>query len=167
MLMRSTLSRLIMAITMSELDLKLAVQFAMQQNEACAAVRKIYVHLQLEIDLRKPICVASGKCCHFESYGHRLYITTLELAAFMQDFAPRLLPVIGQGCPLQDRNLCSVHSIRPFGCRIFFCDPSATKWQQDQYEQFHTELKQLHEKFAVPYHYVEWRYALSQMTFES
>jgi Fe-S-cluster containining protein len=67
----------------------------------------------------------------------------------------------GDGCPLQKENLCSVHAIRPFGCRIFFCDTTATQWQQERYELFHAELKQLHERFDVPYFYVEWRSALA------
>jgi hypothetical protein len=57
--------------------------------------------------------------------------------------------------------LCGVHAIRPFGCRIFFCDPTAGDWQQQQYELFHAELKKLHERFDVPYFYVEWRFALN------
>jgi Fe-S-cluster containining protein len=63
-------------------------------------------------------------------------------------------------------NLCSVHPIRPFGCRIFFCDPTATDWQQQQYERFHAELKQLHERFGVAYYYVEWRQGIGTMNQE-
>ncbi|MGH7214404.1 MAG: hypothetical protein ACREIT_06545, partial [Tepidisphaeraceae bacterium] len=64
------------------------------------------------------------------------------------------------GCPFQLDKLCTVHAIRPFGCRIFFCDSTATQWQQEQYERFHAELKRLHEQLDVPYFYVEWRQAL-------
>ena len=174
-------------------ELSIAVRTAMAQFDACAAVRDIYLRLQVQIDQRKPICVASGECCHFESYGHRLYVTTLELAAFLQDLqtinvtrASRPCGEPGKyshinlmthyaraggpwydanvsSCPLQIDGLCSVHAIRPFGCRIFFCDPTATQWQQERYELFHAELKGLHERFGVPYHYVEWRYALGEI----
>jgi len=41
----------------------------MDHIDALRAVRSIYARLQVEIDRRKPICVASGKCCNFESYG--------------------------------------------------------------------------------------------------
>jgi Fe-S-cluster containining protein len=187
--------------------LKDAVESARERADACASVREIYSRLQVEIDRRKPVCVASGKCCHFESYGHRLYVTTLELATFALDrmaYFPSmpgensslrsstfdvqrstlelertsnverrtsnvqvksLLPVYRErepdGCPLQIGKLCGVHAIRPFGCRIFFCDPTATAWQQEQYELFHQELKQQHQRFDVPYFYVEWRAALA------
>jgi hypothetical protein len=56
--------------------------------------------------------------------------------------------------------LCSVHTIRPFGCRIFFCDATATDWLAEQYERFHARIRRLHEELAVPYFYVEWREGL-------
>jgi hypothetical protein len=56
-----------------------------------------------------------------------------------------------------------VHPIRPFGCRIFFCDATATEWQNEQYERFHARIKRLHEELAIPYFYVEWRLALRSL----
>jgi Fe-S-cluster containining protein len=83
----------------------------------------------------------------------------------------------GAGCPFQIFGLCGVHPIRPLGCRIFFCDPQTTRWQQEQYECFHARLKRLHDELAVPYLYMEWRSALraldlpelaqSQISFDS
>ena|SRR5437762_13365478 len=67
----------------------------------------------------------------------------------------------GSGCPFQVSGLCSVHAIRPFGCRVFFCDSSSTDWQSEQYERHHARLKRLHEELAIPYFYVEWRQALA------
>ncbi len=161
-----------------------AVLAAADRLEVCQAVEAVYANLAAEIAIRRPICVASGKCCHFEEYGHRLYVTTMELAKFVRDVsAPvqpiepsgtglrRSLPIIdraksseswnGKGCPYQIDGLCGVHVIRPFGCRIFFCDATSTQWQQDQYERLHGDLRRLHDAMGVPYYYVEWRYALS------
>jgi Fe-S-cluster containining protein len=125
------------------------------------ALHAIYDALRREIDNRQPVCSTSGRCCRFEEYGHRLYVTTIELAAFVADLrsSPRQ-DWDGAGCPFQAGGLCSVHSIRPFGCRIFFCDETATQWQNDAYEAFHARLKALHEELNVPYRYVEWRQAL-------
>jgi len=67
---------------------------------------------------------------------------------------------IGEGCIFQQAKLCQVHGIRPFGCRIYFCDATAQGWQEEQYEIFHGRLKRLHEELAVEYYYVEWREAL-------
>jgi Fe-S-cluster containining protein len=128
-------------------------------------VENLYRAVQDAIDLRRPICSTSGRCCRFDEFGHRLYVTTIELAAFvhglapMRDKAPVMAEIAG-GCPFQLARLCSVHTIRPFGCRIFFCDETSTQWQRDQYERFHAELKRLHAALDVPYFYVEWREAL-------
>ncbi|HZL35502.1 MAG TPA: hypothetical protein VFC78_09345, partial [Tepidisphaeraceae bacterium] len=64
------------------------------------------------------------------------------------------------GCPFQIAGLCTAHPIRPFGCRLFFCDATSTAWQHELYEQLHGQLRRLHDELAVPYHYVEWRFAL-------
>ena len=130
-----------------------------------APVENVYLALQDAIDLRKPICSASGRCCRFEEYGHRLFVTTMEMAAFIAQIDRPLVPVewSGMGCPFQLKGLCDVHRIRPFGCRVFFCDETSVKWQAEQYERLHRELKRLHEELCVPYFYVEWRAALAAM----
>ena len=134
------------------------------------AVGRIYAQLQVEIDARKPRCDASGRCCRFESFGHRLFVTTIELAAFTAGLEPAD-PVVspaaeawdGSGCPFQVKGLCSVHAIRPFGCRVFFCDPTSDDWQHGIYERFHAQLKRLHDELRVPYRYMEWRAALAEL----
>jgi hypothetical protein len=147
-------------------ELSQAVEQAAGRAEVRAAVEDLYARLGSEIDERKPKCDASGQCCRFEEYGHRLFVTTIELAAFVASVDRKRatqaspLQVYTEGCPYQVERLCSVHSIRPFGCRIFFCDPSAQDWQKQRYEMFHAELMRLHERFAIPYYYVEWREAL-------
>lgn len=166
-----------------EQQLRQAVTDAAARPEVRQALEAVYAQLQEAIATRRPRCDASGRCCRFEAYGHRLYVTTIELAAFQHNLArlqsgggetgsdrPGRLAVLpadggqaardGGGCPYQVDRLCSVHAIRPFGCRVFFCDPTATEWQNDQYEHFHGRLKALHESLAVPYFYVEWRAAL-------
>jgi len=158
---------------MTELDeLRSAVYRAAGREEVRAAIQRVYSDLQTQIDARRPLCSASGRCCRFEEFGHRLYVTTLELATFMYELETRAWPDSleesrrswdGNGCPFQVAGLCGVHAIRPFGCRIFFCDASSTQWQQEQYEQFHSRLKLLHQSLDVPYFYVEWRQALGAL----
>jgi Fe-S-cluster containining protein len=164
------------------LELPEHVRAAASRADVRDAVARVYADLQREIDARRPICVASGRCCRFEEFGHRLYVTTLELAAFVAELpvtscqlpeeAKRSsLPLLATGnsqlvtasCPFQVAKLCSVHAIRPFGCRMFFCDATSTQWQNERYEQFHAELKRLHEELNVPYMYVEWRQALAAL----
>jgi Fe-S-cluster containining protein len=156
-------------------DFKQLVQEAAARAEVRAAVTDLYRAVQVEIDARRPVCVVSGRCCRFEEFGHRLFVTTLEMAAFVHDLQQRpaveppaaphskvSLPVAwdGTGCPYQLHKLCSVHAFRPFGCRMFFCDATSTAWQNERYERFHADLKRLHETLQVPYVYREWRQAL-------
>lgn len=146
-----------------------AVKAAALRPEVREAVARVYADLQAEIDARRPLCVISGRCCRFEEFGHRLYVTTLELATFCAD-----LPVFrpggvaesawdGTGCPFQVGKLCGVHRLRPFGCRIFFCDTTSTVWQHDAYERLHAVLRRRHDELEVPYFYVEWRRALEML----
>lgn len=142
--------------------LKLSVFAAAGRPEVLTAVDDLYARVQAEIDRRRPVCAISGRCCRFEEYGHRLYVTTIELARFVHELkpAPSRESWDGTGCPFQRSKLCTVHAIRPFGCRMFFCDATSTDWQNAAYEQFHAELKQCHERLEVPYFYVEWREAI-------
>lgn len=139
---------------------------ASRREEVALAVSGLYREIGREIDIRRPRCEMSGRCCRFEEFGHRLYVTTLELAAFVR----KLPGVVHErndrdptGCPFQSGRVCTVHAIRPFGCRIFFCDATSTQWQQALYETFHARLKQLHEQLDVPYAYLEWRQALKML----
>lgn len=157
--------------------LREAVEQAAGRADVRDAVRGIYARLQREIDLRKPACSASGRCCNFDRFGHRLYVTTIELAAFAWQVRDREAEAAscatvaassvewdGAGCRYQIDGLCSVHAIRPFGCRVFFCDPTSDEWQHAQYERFHAALKRLHDELNVRYLYVEWRQALRELS---
>lgn len=154
-----------------------AVRQAAARSDVRDAIQAVYADLQAAIDARRPRCDASGRCCRFDEYGHRLYVTTMELAVFAAAWASVADPtpatagtapasrlrVLSDGgaCRFQVDGLCSVHSIRPFGCRVFFCDETAADWQAEQYEQFHGRLKALHDHLGVPYYYVEWRAGLA------
>ena len=140
-----------------------AVEQAARRSEVRDAVARVYAELQHEIDTRRPRCNASGRCCRFDEFGHRLYVTTIELAAFVSDLSTQPELPDSTGCPFQLNGLCGVHPIRPFGCRIFFCDATSDDWQQIHYERFHGQLKRLHEELKVPYRYLEWREALNEL----
>src|SRR5262245_54540532 len=96
-----------------------AVERASQMIDVRRAIENVYLCLQDAIDLRRPVCVTSGRCCRFDEYGHRLFVTTMELATFVHELRHAgSLPdgsFESTGCPFQIGKLCSVHSIRPFG----------------------------------------------------
>ena len=151
-------------------------------NEALEKLKLLYAELDDDIALRKPVCNASGRCCKFELWGHRLYVSTLELAAFVHvtqldqsDVPPSdtnaaitfPLPLyqedgtLSPGCSWQIDGLCTARSARPLGCRIYFCDTTAKSWQQERYEYYHEKITALHAAFEIPYRYMEWRQALA------
>ncbi len=175
-------------------DLMTSVRAAAARADVQNAVAAVYADLDARIAIRRPICVSSGRCCHFDEFGHRLYLTTLELARFVFDLAntpasrrideETVLPdrskvghslslllkaeeKSGGGCAFQVGNLCSVHRIRPLGCRIYFCDASSTQFQHDLYAEMHGRLRLLHDELKVPYFYIEWRNALKLMALQS
>ena len=156
---------------MADSKLKQHVLAASIRPEVRAEIRALYADLQLKIDQRQPLCVMSGRCCHFDEYGHRLYVTTAELGAFAAELADHKSvipqPAIAGGCAFQTGKICRVHTIRPMGCRIFFCDTTAAEWQQSLYEQYHARLKKLHEVLSIPYSYVEWRFACRELGWQS
>lgn len=138
-----------------------------------AALRSIFADTAAAIAARGPTCWASGRCCNFESAGHRLYVTGLEAAytvvnAAVTDVATQphgtglSLPQLAEartrgGCPFQRANLCGIHDIKPVACRVYFCDMSAQAWQHDLAERMHERVRALHVHFEIPYLYAEWR----------
>ncbi|MEO0475571.1 MAG: hypothetical protein AAF085_06325 [Planctomycetota bacterium] len=136
------------------------------------AIRGLYDELGLAVAERRPVCNASGRCCRFEEYGHRLYVTGLEIAWFLSRLSGReadsgsdiSLKQAGSSpnCPYQINGLCSTHEIRPLGCRVYFCEEGTEAWQQDTTERFLNQLKALHAEHDLPYAYMEWRAGLAE-----
>lgn len=135
----------------------------------------------------RPICLASGACCNFERFGHRMYVSGLEAAFVVAriDAARRarvanplrILDVDAArargDCPYlimrsgdpSGSAFCGEHEERPLGCRIFYCDRGADgrgdEWQSALYEEMHREVIALHDAVGAPYRYLEWREALA------
>ena len=133
----------------------------------------VYEHISRAVDTRKPVCNTSGRCCNFEKWGHRLYVTGLEAAyLFTRLHELRDEPLTAAdidaaraagGCPFQKALLCSVHAIRPLGCRTYYCDETAQEWQHDLTERMLAEIRALHDRHGVPYRYGEWRAMLGEL----
>ena len=140
---------------------------AIAREEIAGALESIYARASSEIASRGPACWASGRCCNFERTGHRLYVTGLE-AAYALARASRSVTLADidaararGGCPFQEQNLCGIHTIKPVGCRVYFCDRSAQSWQRDLCERLVADIRELHDAHQVEYRYGEWRAMLS------
>ncbi|MEZ6192177.1 MAG: hypothetical protein R3C45_12935 [Phycisphaerales bacterium] len=146
---------------------------AAKRPEVAARLRDALDEIDLRVNASGFTCQQSGRCCKFESFGHRLYMTGLEIAWFKllagnpptpASAGSVALPVIDakrDGCPYQVDGMCSVHQSRPFACRVFFCQEGSNDWQSDQYEAFQSAMKNLHEELGLPYRYMEWRSGLA------
>lgn len=132
-------------------------------------LERVYSAAAGAIAERGPACWASGRCCNFEKAGHHLYVTGLEAAYCVARAGPApasagLLPILTPtaGCPYQVRNLCSVHEIKPLGCRVYFCDRSAQRWQEELSERLLADIRAIHDRHGIAYRYGEWRAMLAR-----
>jgi hypothetical protein len=109
--------------------------------------------------IRAGVCNVCGKCCDFESFGHRLYITTPEVLYFIDKTGgghPGLSgkQVTAGRCPRQIEGKCTVYPHRFAGCRIFCCRGDKD-FQSYLTEAAIKKFKALCEEFQIPYLYVD------------
>jgi len=127
-------------------------------------VAEIYACLDRSLDqvVRLPgACRQCGRCCDFEAYGHRLFVTTPEWVHFRQMLGDQpIRPMPSGRCPYNQQGRCDVYTIRFSGCRIFACqmDPQV---QSDLTESALARLKALCVHYAIPYRYVDLGAALN------
>lgn len=146
--------------------------------EVLEAMRDFYAEVDRRIAAEKPTCWNRGACCRFGEYGHRLYVTALEVAYYL---ALRTDPSLALGassgnpslvleaqltvdaCPYAHDGRCHARDRRPLGCRIFYCDPNAQHWQGSFTEECLEELKRLHRELGVVYFYADWMAVLRRL----
>jgi hypothetical protein len=128
---------------------------AARRPEVIAAIRELYAEVDREVAGQSPTCWNKGACCRFGEYGHRLYVTSLEVAYYLAAGGPAPR-VTGNVCPHAWDGKCHARDCRPLGCRIFYCDPNAQHWQGPLTEKFLARLRKLHQQFDVPYVYADW-----------
>ena len=124
--------------------------------------------LDAELAVLPGRCEMSGRCCKFDSHGHRLYVTAIEIAWVLNGLdADRLAllrdaDLVGvDGCVFQVNGMCTARELRPLGCRVYLCDPAAKAWQDEVYERYLKELREMHDRWGVAYRYLEWRAGLA------
>jgi hypothetical protein len=158
-----------------------ALKEAAARPEVLAAMQQLYVELDSRTALLPGVCWNRAECCRFGAYGHRLYVTALEVVYYLAMHRPELQPeatppdstswapealhrrplsVLSQQdvdvCPHASEGRCHARAGRPAGCRIFYCDPLARDWQGTLSEELLGRLRALHDELDVPYFYVDW-----------
>jgi Fe-S-cluster containining protein len=132
-------------------------------NQLIQKVSELYGWLDeqtLNLELRIQNCNACGNCCDFDSYGHRLYVTTPELI-YLADKLGTLKQMTSSRCPYQVDNKCSIHAHRFASCRIFFCKGNADL-QSDLSEKTLSRLKTICSEFDLAYRYTDLKTALGK-----
>lgn len=126
------------------------------KSTIAAEVEEVYEWLNRQIENKVPHaqrCIGCGKCCDFESYGHRLFITTPEMIHFRIKIGKDNLKAMHDGvCPYVEDGKCSIHPYRFAGCRIFFCKGDED-FQSYLSEESIRRFKHICNKYDLPYQY--------------
>ena len=124
------------------------------------------IYNQLDIQIRNNSsstdrCRACGECCDFESFDHRLFVTTPELIYLAENIGKeQIKPMTTSRCPYNANGKCTLYKYRFASCRIFCCK-NETDFQNSLSESTLTLLKALCTEFQIPYHYTELSCALN------
>lgn len=124
---------------------------------AFPSLGRLYEDLAEEVARHGPVCVASGRCCRFEEYGHALFLTAIE-REYLLEYAPAPARELDDGasCPWQNASgLCTAREGRPLGCRVYYCDPSFQVAGEELSEAFLGRLKQIVRDHDLPWHYAK------------
>jgi len=136
-----------------------------QANERLLeGVAEVYKWLDLQVRQNKDlsgVCESCGKCCDFEGFDHRLFVTPPELmylAANLNSENIESMPT--NRCPYNIDGKCSVYGYRFAGCRIFCCTADKD-FQSRLSEAVLQELKSICIEFQIPYRYTDLATALN------
>ena len=120
-----------------------------------SGLQEIYAALAADLERLAPVCELSGRCCRFKEYDHRLYLTRSEAEILLEDGVPAGSTIDEASCPFQQGLLCTARDKRPFGCRVFYCDPAYAGQAEVLSEKYLAELRQLHTETNTPWEYGE------------
>ena len=150
----STSSRNVISLMRTDICAKDLIEGS-RRPEVVDAMREFYARIDRQIAEKPATCWNHGDCCRFAQFGHRLYVTALEVCYYLAtgDAPP---PVTGDTCPHAYEGKCHARERRPLGCRIFFCDPLAQAWQGPFTEEHLAVLRELHDELGVRYFYADW-----------
>ncbi|MDD5328338.1 MAG: hypothetical protein PHY02_11100 [Phycisphaerae bacterium] len=108
-------------------------------------------------------CCACGKCCDFESFGHKLFVTSPEMIYLTEKLGAENIKSMKKGiCPYSLDDKCTIYEFRFAGCRIFSCKGDAD-FQSRLSEEVSKKFKAICEQFLIPYRYSDLATALNEL----
>jgi Fe-S-cluster containining protein len=136
-------------------------------NPLLERVGEIYKHVDLQVRRSSDSagqCRACGRCCDFDSFDHRLFVTPPELMYLAAHLNAEGLKAMTTGrCPYNVADKCTVYPYRFAGCRIFCCKAGAD-FQSRLSESALEKLKSICTELRIPYRYVDLTTALNGFT---
>jgi hypothetical protein len=127
-------------------------------------VAEIYDWLDSQIESHRNLagsCKACGKCCDFENFDHKLFVTSPELIYLSANLhGENLKPMKTSRCPYNVDGRCTIYECRFAGCRIFCCNGDAD-FQNGLSESAIKKFKSLCDEYQVEYRYSELATALN------
>jgi Fe-S-cluster containining protein len=134
-----------------------------RDEQLCKKVAEIYDWLESRItDVNQENqCSACGRCCDFEGYDHRLFVTVPELKYLAENIGhENVRPMPTGKCPYNIEGKCTVYEYRFASCRIFSCGGDVD-FQSELSELTLQKLRCLCEELEIPYLYRELAFALN------
>ncbi len=128
-----------------------------------AALDTLLVELDAEIEALAPRCEVSGRCCDFVAAGHRLYTSRAEAERFARGVDLTGWDPASGLCPAWRERLCTAREHRPLACRSYFCDAEKEEATQAITERYTARLKDLHDRWRVPWDYRDWIHHLARL----
>ncbi len=134
------------------------------KNQLLNKVAEIYEWLDEQIRLSDDLvvrCDGCGRCCDFESFDHRLFVTPPELMYLAANLgAEKHKAMPSSRCPYNIAGRCTIYEYRFAGCRIFCCKGD-TDFQNILSESALEKFKSLCNEFQIGYRYSELATALN------
>lgn len=115
-------------------------------QEAFRALAAVYAKVDAETPRRG--CRRCGECCHFETFGHRLFATYLEALYLVAVSGKPPGKFDDDSCPYQRGILCTARSGRVLGCRTFFCE-SAGGAVSGLHERALADIRRISTEYAI------------------
>ena len=136
-------------------------------SQVVEKVARVYQWLDAQIREQAAgrACEACGKCCDFEAFDHRLFLTPPELIYLAANLAGEKLRAMPTGrCPYNNiAGKCMIYEYRFAGCRIFACKGDA-EFQSRLSESALEKFKSICTEFDIPYRYSDLASALNSST---
>lgn len=129
-------------------------------------VAEIYGWLDMQICENADLagrCDVCGKCCDFDGFDHRLFITPPELMYLAANHGTeniKLMPT--NRCPYNIDGKCTIYEHRFASCRIFYCNADVD-FQGELSESALEKFKSLCTEFQIPYRYIDLATALNSL----